>query len=912
MPPAASPVRPSPLILFACAACAAALGAQPPGPAAARDSAPTLRAVFVPRGPRLDGGRLDDPAWRRAPAATGFTQRAPQPGRPSAFRTEVRVLYDRAALYVGVRAFDPEPARVGRQLARRDPEGIYSDWVHVGIDSFRDRRTGFRFSLNPRGVQGDGYLFNDTEEDALWDAVWTGAARVDSAGWTAVLRVPLSQLRYSLGGLAAPSAGLPAGAWGFNVVREVARAGEESWWAPTPPDRPGVVSRFGALAGLDSLGTAAALELVPYARAQATRAPVAAGDPFARPLAGAAAAGLDLRWRLPRNLTLSATANPDFGQVEADPAVVNLTQFEVFFPERRPFFLEGADAFAFGRTVALNDDEPPVFFYTRRIGRAPARELGGAGVRFVDAPARTRILAAAKVSGKTPGGWTVGALAAATAAERARVLDTAGAASRPLVEPAGGYGLLRLRRDFRGGNTVVGAVGSLAGRATGGAFAALLPRTSAVAGVDFEHAWGGRTWTLSGVAAASRVAGAPAFVADLQRAPYRLLQRPDAAHLGLDTARAALAGHYLGAAVAKTGGRHWVGSAAYEEVAPGFELNDLGFQQRADKRALSTALIYREQEQGARGLARRFRSYEAGLYATRAETFGRDLLAQRTALYAEAQLASFWEASLFVSHRAPVDDDRLTRGGPAARRPTRLVTEAELSTDSRRPVVLGAETATEDDRAGRRGRRVALSADLRPGGAVRLRLEPAYERRREVDQFVAAWDDPAAAATGGRRYAFGSIRRSEVNLTTRLDWTFTPYLSLQLFAQPFAAAGRYVAFRSLARPGAFAFDPLAAERGGGALALRAPAAGAARHELREPDYALRSLRGNAVLRWEYRPGSALFVVWQQAGSVDRDPSLGPLGDAGLRGVALGREAGRAFADRGTDVLLVKLSYWLAR
>ena len=885
---------------------------QPPA-AVAQAAAPTLRAVYVPHGPRLDGGRLDDPAWKRAPATTAaFTQREPQAGAPSAYRTEVRVLYDRAALYVGVRAYDPDPARIARQLARRDPEDLYSDWVHVGIDSFRDRRTAFRFSLSPRGVQGDGYLFNDTDEDELWDAVWTGAAHVDSAGWTAVLRIPLSQLRYSRAGLADSAAGLPPGAWGFNVAREVARDGEESWWAPTPPDQPGIVSRFGTLAGLDSLGPAAALELVPYARTQATRAPVPAGDPFARPLAGAAAAGLDLRYRLPRNLTLSATANPDFGQVEADPAVVNLTQFEVFFPERRPFFLEGADAFAFGRTVSLDSDDPPTFFYSRRVGRAPARRLGGPSVRFVDTPAQTRILGAAKVSGKTPGGWTVGALAAATGAERARFQDTAGTVLGAPVEPAGGYGLARVRRDFRGGNTVVGAVGTLAARSATGPFAALLPARSAVVGADVEHAWGGRTWTVSGVAAGSRVAGSPGYVARLQRAPYRLYQRPDAQSFAVDTSRRALAGHFLAAALAKTGGRHWIGSATYEETAPGFEVNDLGFQQRADKRALSATVQYREQRQGARGLARQFRSYSAGLFSTNAANFDGDLIARRTGLYTEAQTAGFWEGSLFVSHRAPAADDRLTRGGPLARSPERLFVEAELSSDARRVAVATVGASAEGDRAGRWARAVAVGVDARPTSAVRLRLLPGYERRREVDQFVASWDDPAATATGGRRYAFGAIRRSEINLTTRADWTFTPFLSLQLFAQPFAATGRYTGFSALARPRAFAFTPLAAERGGGALTLRGAEAGAAPLRLGEPDYAVRSVRGNAVLRWEYRPGSTVFVVWQQARAFDRDAALGPLGTAESRGWALGRGAARAFGDPGTDVLLVKFSYWLAR
>ena len=896
------------------AAVAPRLAAQP-SPAAAPPPPPppptaphALGAVWLPGAtPQIDG-RLDEPAWRRAPAATDFVQRAPRAGAPASHRTEVRVLYDRNALYVGVRAFDPEPGRIGRQLARRDPDGIYSDWIHVGIDSFRDRRTGFRFSVNPRGVQGDGYLFNDVDEDALWDAVWTSAAHVDSLGWTAELRIPLSQLRFSQADATGAGA-LPPGSWGFNVVREIARLGEESWWAPTPPDQPGVVSRFGTLTGLDSLGAPSALELIPYVRTQATRAPVERGNPFSSPTEGGAAAGLDVRWRLPRNLTLSATVNPDFGQVEADPAVVNLTQFEVFFPERRPFFLEGADAFQFGNTVTFNGDDAPSFFYTRRIGRAPARRIGGAGTRFVDAPVFTGIVGAAKVSGKTPGGWSVGAMAAATRPERARVLDTAGVIARVPVEPTGGYGIARVRRDFRGGNTVVGAIGTLAARSADDVFAPLLAGSSGVAGVDFEHAWQQRTWTVSGVLAGSRVSGDRTFLTRLQQAPYRVFARPDAGHLVLDSARVALGGHFGALSFAKTAGRHWVGSATYEETSPGFEVNDLGFQQRADKRALSTALFYRSLRQGTRGLARRFRSYELGTFTTGARNFAGDLLALRTAFNADAQLDNFWELNLFATRSAPALDDRLTRGGPLARLPARWRVTGSVDSDQRRAAIFGVELGADGDAAGRWGRSVGVSADLRPTSALRLRLEPQYARGRAVDQYVTTYDDPTATGTFGRRHVFGRIRREEVNLTTRVDWTFSPTLSFQLFAQPFAAAGRYTGFASFERPGAFAFRELPTVRGDGRVRLDPDGPGGAREAvLAEPDFLVRSLRGNAVMRWEYRPGSAVFLVWQQQREVARDGgSLGPLDRVSLRD-----DVGRVFGDRGTHVFLVKVSHWLGR
>jgi hypothetical protein len=906
--PSFSPLRAARRL--ALAALAIGLALRAPGAQASPVVAPTadhvLRVAPVRGAAPVIDGRLDDPAWRAAPVATDFTQRSPRAGAPSRFRTEVRVLLDGGALYVGVHAFDPAPDSIGRQLARRDAEDIYSDWINVGIDSFRDRRTAFVFALNPRGVQRDVYLFDDTEDDILWDAVWTSAASIVADGWIAEFRIPLSQLRYSR--TATTGAGdLPPGSWGFNVSREVAREAEESFWRPTPPDQPGIVSRFGTLTGLEGLGRANALELIPYVRAQGTTIPSAEVTPLVGANSGEAAVGLDVRYRLPRNLTLSATVNPDFGQVEADPAVVNLTQFEVFFPERRPFFLEGADAFAFGRTRTLNDDDPPTFFYTRRIGRSPVRGAGGAGIVATDAPRQTAILGAAKVSGKTPGGWSVGALLAATRAEDARRLDTTGTTSRLVVEPPGGYGILRLRKDARGGNTVVGGIATVATRDAGGAFAALLPSRSVVTGIDFEHAWAARTWAVSGVLARSAVSGDAAHVTRLQRAPYRLYQRPDATHLDVDATRTTLGGHFGAFSVAKTGG-DLVGSATYEETSPGFETNDVGFQQRTDIRALSTALQYRSLVQGTSGLARRFREWEVGSFVTTTRNFAGDMLALRTAASASATFENLWSVELFVTRSAPAWNDRLTRGGPLARLPARWRSTFELESDTRRAIIGRVTLGAEGDSAGRRGRELRLALDLRPTSALRVRIGPEYVDRTDPDQWLANVADPLATATFGTRHVFGVIDRRELNLTTRIDWTFSPTLSLQVFAQPFAAAGHVRTFRTFDRPRAFAFTDLPAERGGGTVRLDPDGTGpAAPFTIGEPDFRVRSLRGNAVVRWEFRPGSALFLVWQQQRSVERDPSLGP-----LAGPAIDGDAFRTVADPGTHVFLAKVTWWIGR
>ncbi|HXG71877.1 MAG TPA: DUF5916 domain-containing protein, partial [Gemmatimonadaceae bacterium] len=365
--------------------------------------APVLRAQRVTGTISLDG-KLDEQAWTSAPVSSAFTQSWPSAGAAPRQRTEARVLYDDAALYVGVRLHDTAPDSIAAQLARRDAIGIYSDWLHVVIDSRHDRRTGFRFSVNPLGVKKDVYHADDGNEDLGWDAVWEVATRKDAEGWVAEYRIPFSQLRF---------AGAEDGGdrtWGLQIQRDIARYEERDTWAPWTRQSSGFVSSFGDLSGLQGVAAPRQLEVQPYASTRVTRAPGLGENPFFRKNDLRASVGLDLKAGLPLGLTLSATVNPDFGQVEVDPAVVNLSAFETFFPEQRPFFVEGSDAFQFGRTRSFNNYGFFQYFYTRRVGRSPQRRLFGSGFRFPDAPQETTIGVAAKVSGKTRGGWSVGLL----------------------------------------------------------------------------------------------------------------------------------------------------------------------------------------------------------------------------------------------------------------------------------------------------------------------------------------------------------------------------------------------------------------------------------------------------------------------------------------------------------------------
>lgn len=856
-------------------------------------SRPELRAAHITGRIQIDG-RLDEPAWATASVASTFTQSYPDPGAVPRQRTEVRVLYDNANLYVGVRAFDNSPDSIAAQLARRDASGIYSDWIHVIVDSYHDRRTGFRFSVNPLGVEKDGLEYNDTNEDLNWDAVWEVATSKDSLGWTAEYRIPLSQLRFS---------GVPTGGirtWGFQVQRDIARYNERDSWSPWTRQSPGYVSSFGDLTGLSDVPVPTRLELVPYVSTKLTRAPGTSANPFYRANDTKPSAGADVRYGLPNGLTLTATVNPDFGQVEVDPAVVNLTAFETFFPEKRPFFLEGSDVFQFGQVHNNASYNAPSFFYSRRIGRSPQRVVNGPGIVYVDAPDQTAILGAAKVTGKTHG-WTVGLSDAVTNREAARYLTTSSERLVTPVEPLTNYAVGRIRRDFQDGNSAIGGMLTATNRsANDTVFASLLRSHALFGGVDFDHAWAHRDWIVSGYLGGSRVTGSPGVIAATQRSSAHYYQRPDAGYLQYDPARTSLDGHIGEVAIAKRG--TWFGSLDYQESSPGIELNDLGFESRADYRSLVPDVAYQSNTPG-----HLFRNYAVFGAAINAWNFGGNLISQDNILGAQGTFTNLWSASVQAVYTPELLSDRLTRGGPLAQLPASWQRSVSLTSDSRRPVVISSSVQYNSDAAGGSGWYPSIAADMRPTSFIRVSVGPTLGITRSTNQYVRSVIDSLATATYGHRYVFANLRQTTLSMNTRVDWTFSTTLSLQLYAQPFVSAGQYTSFKELAAPRTRRFAVYGADRGRisrdgtGTYTVDPDGVGSApAFHFGDPTFNIRSLRGDAVLRWEYRPGSTLFFVWQQQRS-----EFAPTGDFDFS-----RDAGGIFRTVPTNVFLIKATYWL--
>jgi hypothetical protein len=865
-----------------------------PAAPAGHASAPEVRAAPL-RGSLTVDGLLDEPAWSTAQPATHFTQTDPAEGRPATERTQVRVLIAEDAIYLGARLYDSEPKRVKAALARRDDE-VEADEFDVYLDTFHDHLSGVRFRVTPGGAILDGILGSSAQgsnEDDSWDPVWESATQVDSLGWTAELRIPLSQLRYN---------STSDGVWGIQLYRKILRKGEEDWFSFVPKTEVGGVSRYAHLVGLGPLRAQRRLELAPYLLAQAAYQPAAPGDPFQSGHEYRGSAGLDLKYGLTSDLTLNATVNPDFGQVEVDPAVVNLTAFETFFPEKRPFFVEGADVFRFGGIRANNSFSYPEFFFSRRIGRTPQRSIGGGDVSFLDAPIETSIRTAAKLSGRTRAGWSVGVLDAVTAGEEARYIDGLGARVTAPVEPLTNYFVGRARKDLRGGNSTVGLIATAVNRDRGSPELMSLLRSSAyVVGADFTNSWANRAWSLDGSVGFSTVGGTRDAIALTQRSSARYYQRPDATSFHFDPARTSLTGYAYELALGKNSGRHWLGGLVYQQTSPGFESNDLGFQADASQRAFSTALEYQETRPG-----KWFRRYAIFPFTNHAWNFDGNLLYGSFGLILSAQLKNFWDFELRGDYQPRIYDDRLTRGGPLARLPRFKDVRLTLNSDTRRTTRLTANFTQSWTAAHEHQTKADLTLSVRPSPALHLSLGPAYTRNLTLSQYVTTVPDAAASATFGARYVFATLHQDELSMVSRLDWTFKPNLSLQLFIQPLISAGDFTELKEFAVPRTYDFAVYGRDKGvasGTASGTQIdPGDGGSSFVVPDQDFTIRSLRANLVLRWEWRPGSTLFLVWQQNRA----------NDATFGNLRLDRDVDALFGGGDArNLLALKASYWLS-
>ncbi len=832
--------------------------------------------------PTIDGF-LNDGEWDGAPTVADFTQVEPNEGEPASERTEVRILYGADALYIGFRAFDRQTDSIAAQLSRRDSES-YSDGVHVLVDSYHDQRTAFQFGVNPAGVKYDIYRFDDTQEDASWDAVWDVATRMDDLGWTAEFRIPYSQLRFG---------DHDDQTWGINFAREIARRNELSTWAPIRQSDAAVVSRSGEIQGLTGLGSSTRMEIRPFTLARLTRAPEDPGNPFYSRNDFFSSGGADLKYGVTNDLTLDLTVNPDFGQVEADPAQVNLSAFETFYPEQRPFFIEGASIFNFGIGLGDGDLGSESLFYSRRIGRAPQGEVDERD-GFSRVPEVSTILGAWKLSGKTRGGWSIGLLHAVTAEETARIVTGDGDEMEEPMEPFSNYGVARVQKDFRDGRTAVGFIGTAANRDPEVADALQLRTGGYAGGFDFRHRFGqDDRFLLNGYALGSHVRGSPSAMRATQEAPARYFQRPDAGHVELDPDLTSMSGWAGKLEFFKVGGGYWRFGTTAMAKSPGFEPNDLGFQRETDLILHAGFVGYNHYNP-----TEHLRRWNLNANGWHGWTFGGERVATGGNVNGSLTLKNYWGGFLGINREFETFSNGMLRGGPLMRREATTNGWFGFFTDSRKPVQANVgnnwSRASESDSWS-----WSTSANLRwrPSGRVNLSLGPFVTRQVNDFQWV------AHKKTQQDHYLFGRMDQKTLGITGRFDFTFKPDLTLQVYAQPFVSAGRFGEFKEVADPRAESlqgrFSPVPVELDGSRYLADLDGDGAA-ESFTNPDFNFKQFQSTMVLRWEYRPGSLLYLVWSQGRSHSiRNGSL-----------HLRDDLGTLFGQDAENVLMLKMSYWI--
>ena len=865
--------------------------------------APRARIMRLQDEIRLDG-QLDEPIWQTAPAVTAFVQREPNEGKPATQVTEIRFAYDDESLYIGARMYDELGADgVVSRLVRRDANA-HSDELTIMFDTFHDHTGQMVFSINPAGVRSDAFGHDDS-----WDPVWRAHAQVDSLGWTAELEIPFSQLRFPRD---------QDQVWGLQIQRFVQRLNEVAVWSFWHLNESGGPSRFGHLDGLSQIEAHTnRLEALPYAVSQVdlNGGEVDEANPFTGKAQSDYRIGLDLKYLLTSNLTLSATVNPDFGQAEVDPAVVNLSAFETYFPEKREFFIEGRGNFGFGdfwchfcsNTSSLN------MSFTRRIGRQPqggflATDAG----EYADVPNASTILGAAKITGKTSSGTSIGVLGALTQRESARVVGTTGDPFRQEVEPATSYFIGRVKQDLLDGDLQIGAIGTSVYRNfSDPALRDFLNEHSEGFGLDGEYWFGDRTYHVLFSSAFTNIAGSTNAILRAQEASARYFQRPDRQNgsNGLfsdryDSTLTSMRGWGFYSRVAKDAG-DWNWETSLNMRSPGFENNDIAFLTRTDFIWMNANLSRSWTVPGSW-----YRQIWTTIGAQQQYNFDGDVTDRQFHGFFGFTTPFYWDFNTFGIHRPSTFDDRLTRGGPVVRKPASTFLASFISTDNRKPVIVGFNPSYSWDADGGRSYDLGFDVTIKPASNVSLSLSPYYSVSRNPDQYVAAVDDQTAEEFFGRRYVFAELNQKSLSMTTRLNITFTPTMSLELFVQPLLSANDFANYKEFDQPRQLSKSIYGVDVG----TIRAEGEGfdklifidpdgdgpAEEFSISDPTFNFRSLRGNLVFRWEYLPGSTLYFVWTQ----DRN-ATDPYGN-----LDFGRDLDALTSAVTNNIFLLKVTYWL--
>ena len=841
----------------------------------------TTKALVDHESPAIDG-HINEKCWEIVDWSTDFVEREPDENTAPTEQTKFKIIYDKKFLYIAFRCYDKEPSKIVKRMSRRD--GFEGDWVEINIDSYHDKRSGFSFTSSVSGVKGDEFISdNGNNWDGSWNPIWYLKTHIDEEGWTAEVKIPFSQLKFGND---------KEQIWGIQVQRRFFRAEERSTWQRIPLDAPGWVSEFGELHGLKDIEPQKQIEIQPYAAAQYNSYPEEKGNPFRDGKEDKLNVGLDAKIGITNDLTLDLTVNPDFGQVDADPAAIALDGFQIFFEERRPFFVENKNIFNF--RFADNQDN---VFYSRRIGRSPQGSPNTDENEYSNQPKYSTILGAAKFSGKTKNGWSLGFLESVTDKEFAEI-DNNGTRRKEIVEPLTNYFVGRAQKDFNQRNSYIGAIFTATNRNLQGEELNFLRKSAYTAGLDFRHNWKNRKYYVVGNIVTSRVNGSQESITNTQNSLTHLFQRVDASHVKVDTTRTSLTGTGGKIDIGKSSVGHWRYGGTFIWRSPELELNDVGFLRQADEIRQYSFVSHQTLKPFGyfRRINTRFEQYSS-------HDFEGNYNRMQYSLNGNANLKSNWNMNAQIVYKPRIYTNTILQGGPRFRYSEEVFQYLNFNSDSRKKVSFYGGVYYSQ---GRNDSFSYLEYDwgmtYQPINALTVSLSPNFVINKSKTQYVTETD-----FNGNPRYIMAELSQRTLNATVRLDYNINPNLTIQYYGQPFISRGIYKSFNRVTNP--------TAEYYGDRVALFQPSQigfvasengyrvdedndGTTDYTFENPDFSQVSFNSNLVVRWEYIPGSEIFLVWSQ----------GIFGNANTRDDLFSGINDQIFNRKPENIFLIKATY----
>jgi hypothetical protein len=842
--------------------------------------------------PPVINGELEDEAWNAGEWSGDFWQYEPAEGAPVNQKTEFKLLYDDYNIYIAIRLHDTAPDSIVSRMTRRDD--IDGDQVTVAFDSYFDQRTAFGFGVSASGVKGDLIWTDDgTSEDETFDPIWYVKTGIYEWGWAAEMRIPLTQLRFS---------DKPEQVWGFEVIRNIYRNAGTHLWQPIARNASGMVHNAGLLKGLNNIKPRKLFDLTPFGVSSLETYEGEEGNPWKDGSNVRANAGLDAKIGVTNNMILSLSLNPDFGQVEADPSEVNLTAFETYFSEKRPFFIEGRNITAYNLGIGDGDEGNDNLFYSRRIGKRPSLGYTPIDDEFAWTPSFTPIIGAAKLTGKSAGGLSVGAIEAVTAKVNTRIYnEVTGETTYRTAEPLSNFAVGRVQKDLNGGKTIIGGMVTSTIRQLDETTDGRFHKSATTGGLDFTQYFGNMNYMFRLRTVFSNVTGTEEMIARTQRSIIHNFERPGSGYTTYDPTRTSLSGTGGNLMAGKIGG-NWQFLYLSAWKSPGLELNDAGYMQVADQYLGVGVINYNIYKPFSI-----FNSMNFGTNLIHLMDFGGTTNVVGISGSWSARFKNLWRTFISGQVNSPEKDNLMLRGGPTMKMPGNMYIGGGIDTDSRKKLSGEIDFSlhrTFNDVS--TSYSYSLEVEYRPVNTLTVSIEPEWSRTMNSLQYITTQSLTSGVYTP--RYIFGTIDQKILSTSLRVDYNITPDLTIQYWGQPFFGSGKYSEFKRVTDPVAdqFAdrtetFSPGQIEYNAGDnyIGIDENMDSWVDYSFGIPDFTVSEFLHNLVVRWEFLPGSTAYLVWSQT----REYSTGD----GL--FDFGSQAGDLFGStKPHNVFLVKFSW----